>query len=112
MPAQFEAFKQLLADDTDDYSAAHIAAGLAVPGTKGRKSRQPKTGTDGEGGPGKPGSVMSILRTVPGPLCCLQRPLTIANDMQDMMQLNAGKGAKKKGKAKKRKRDSDDTADE
>eukprot|EP00892_Ulva_mutabilis_P002377 jgi/Ulvmu1/1213/UM109_0011.1 len=73
MPAQFAAFKQLLADDTDDYSAAHLAAGLAVPSAKGRKSRQPA-----DGGAGK-----------------------------------AGKGAvKKKGKPKKRKRDSDEPDDE
>lgn len=55
MSAQFAAFKQLLADDTDDYSAAHIAAGLAPPSGKGRKSRQPKASVEGEGGLGKTG---------------------------------------------------------
>lgn len=67
MPAQFAAFKQLLADDTDDYSAAHIAAGLAPPSGKGRKPRQPRAGADGEGGPARAGAA-ALPPTVP-PRC-------------------------------------------
>lgn len=113
MPAQFGAFKQLLADDTDDYSAAHIAAGLAVPSSKGRKSRQPAAAADGEGGSARAGAgapsggYHAVVNEQLALLCVTWTGFV------NIVCVCVGKGAgKKRGRPKKRKRDSDDTADE